>query len=494
MTIVATGKTFTWNSFFGESGPVLGQTYTITETELLGGWEDTNNYLLTLRTTGLDGSIDIGSYGQKNITLKYVEGEYGSRTYEFTLGDRALSETVFLNDRIQLWNNNDPNNNRTEFQRYQPLEDLNGDGVYSGEEFRFDVNLEGTPLEINNAPEIVGETFKWADFFGETGVIFGQKYFITEKQILQGVEDPDGDLLTIFGVENNKTSRLIVGSYSPFSGSRRSIQAEYVDGEIGDRTWEFTFDDPSLLRRDSIEFTSFLVTDSEDPNNDLLNPQGVSIETRDANGDGVVDFLEREIPIDRTTPPTEAFPDSSPIEEGVEGIDYFYFKNQKQETTDVNTEGFGDIVDRNGIAQDGSYWLDVKNGVDDLIGNGQEIALVAGTRSQLNGAEGADILTGIEEGSLAASNSFASYDGVQMRASFGDGVLDSVLDSATAADERVYFAAIDAASGEVLGELQNGGTLQSQYDTAGLDLDRSLSARNDFAYGDILAANVDPII
>ena len=259
------------------------------------------------------------------------------------------------------------------------------------------------------------------------------------------------------------------GSVTKIEGSLEATNATIDDNFP--RAWAIT-SDPGYAGYDQVFFTL-----QDDEGNTIRSSQSrLYVQSGADTPDGAPTF--------DTTPETVDSTVLTPIESGTEGVDFFYFKNQKTDKTDINTEGFSEDAS-------GSFWLDVKNGSDDIIGNGQEIALVAGTRSQLTGA---DILTGIEDGSLAASNSFASYDGTQMRASFGGGMLDSVLESATAADERVYFAAIDAASGEVLGELQNGGTLQSQYDTAGLDLDRSLSARNDFAYGDILAANVDPII
>ena len=177
-------------------------------------------------------------------------------------------------------------------------------------------------------------------------------------------------------------------------------------------------------------------------------------------------------------------PTPSLIEAGVEGEDFIYDRF-------LNSDN--NRLARRGLTDSGDFWVRVKNGSDELIGNGQEIALIAGSEEFFsNGPTAQDIITGLSEGELVATNSFASYDGVRSIASFEAGSLDGLAQSAAEQGYDVNIARIDAVTFEVLGN-EVTADLTASYSNFEGNYNNSLSANNEFAYGDILAAQVDPL-
>lgn len=164
--------------------------------------------------------------------------------------------------------------------------------------------------------------------------------------------------------------------------------------------------------------------------------------------------------------------------EGFEGVDYIY--GQFQENDGNN------YMNRRGFTDAGDYWIKGKNSSDELIGNGQEIAFVAGSSDLIAGSEvsTADILTGLAEGTLVSTKSFTSYDGIFNVASFQNGTLDELL----ASGEEIGITRIDAETGEQLGgsTILERDKMFTSFDSA---YNGSLSAQNGFDFASTLAAD-----
>ena len=164
------------------------------------------------------------------------------------------------------------------------------------------------------------------------------------------------------------------------------------------------------------------------------------------------------------------------IESGVEGEDFIFGKYQSNNENN-NTA-------KRGFSADGDYWIKSKNAYDELIGNGQEIAFLAGSRDVVReGLSAEDVLTGLEDGSFVATKSFASYDGIYNIANFEAGSLDDLLDSGL-----VNVTRIDAQTGEQIGGSFLLDTART-YDTTGNEFINSLSAQNGYDFGSIIAAD-----
>ena len=169
---------------------------------------------------------------------------------------------------------------------------------------------------------------------------------------------------------------------------------------------------------------------------------------------------------------------SPSIEAGVEGEDFIFSKYQS------NNEN--NYMGKRGFSEAGDYWIKSKNGYDELIGNGQEVAFIAGSRDIVSGADidTSDILSGLRDGSIVATRSFASYDGIYNIANFEAGSLDDLLSSG----EAIGLTRIDAQSGEQLG----GSTVLDptrMYDLSRGEFTNSLSAQNGNDFGSIIAAD-----
>lgn len=178
-------------------------------------------------------------------------------------------------------------------------------------------------------------------------------------------------------------------------------------------------------------------------------------------------------------PPTVVEP-SSLVEAGVEGEDFIFAKYQ------ANNEN--NNTAKRGFSADGDYWIKSKNGYDELIGNGQEVAFIAGGADVVRGTNGGvlsseDVLTGLAEGSIVATKSFNSYDGIYNIANFEAGTLDDLL-----AAGQVNVTRIDVQTGEQIGGSFVLDTTRT-YDTTGSEFTNSLSAQNGNDFGSIIAAD-----
>lgn len=162
------------------------------------------------------------------------------------------------------------------------------------------------------------------------------------------------------------------------------------------------------------------------------------------------------------------------ISRGVEGEDFFYNSEQLTDNNQIRQRGFVD---------GGDFWIKSKNGTDDVIEDGQRIAYVAGTADIITGNQVSDfdIRIGLAEGSLVASDSFVSYDGIDVIANFEAGSLDSLF----ATGEQIYVTRIDAETGEQLGNALAIDQTQT-FDNFDSVYDSSLSSSNNNNYGSFL--------
>ena len=173
------------------------------------------------------------------------------------------------------------------------------------------------------------------------------------------------------------------------------------------------------------------------------------------------------------------------VEQGVEGVDFLYSSNLAESRDNDR------IVKRGEDAITGNYWINSRDSsqTDNLV-DGQEYAMIMGRRGELTADLTADeIIGGLESGDFVATKSFTSYGGLVMSSAFEDGAIDSLVQSADPnQNNALTIGRIDASTGELLtgfsGALRNVSGLET-WDN--FSPERTLSGRNDNAYGDILA-------
>ena len=134
-----------------------------------------------------------------------------------------------------------------------------------------------------------------------------------------------------------------------------------------------------------------------------------------------------------------------------------------------------------------NWWCyDTPNGYisTQLIGNGQEVALIAGSADIITGREISveDITAGLENGTLIASRSFALYDGTANVARFEADAISGLMESG----DEINFTRIDALTYEQLG---GSGYVDPNlsYDLNSNEFSNSLSAQNGNDFGSIIS-------
>lgn len=472
-------------------GYVLGEDLVINESELRALVVSTDGDPLTFGEFDLAGLRDTFIYDEVAGTYTFTEinwdsvAEKGFIQFDFRVSDGTGASA--FNDGVQ-----------------------------------FQINLYERQTEpVNSAPELTGS---------QSGLEMLEDRLLTlsSETLLEGFTDADGDTLSVTNlqVENGSIqsgeSGFTLTPDANFNGEL-TLTYDVIDGNGGVTAATRTIDvisvndAPELTGSQSslvvdegglIELSESVllegITDAEGDtltvsNFQTVNPDAGTVEylggsyvytpPADFNGEvnvtyTVTDSFGEAITVERTI---EVVSDSPAIQAGVEGVDYVYGQEQINDNNNWGRRGFTE----NGA---GDYWVKVKNGSDDLIGNGQEVALVLGKSSIIDKGinETADILTGLSNGEVVASNSFTSYDGTFVYASFERETIQGLLDSG----ESLHLARVDAETGDQLGFRQSFDETQI-YSDFERNFGNSLSAQNDFAYGDILAetiAPVDPII
>ena len=176
-------------------------------------------------------------------------------------------------------------------------------------------------------------------------------------------------------------------------------------------------------------------------------------------------------------------PEPLTIDAGVEGEDFFYHRYQAKDNNKLARRGF----EKDELT--GDYWIKSKNGSDDLIGNGQEIFLVAGSRDLVNKNTSAeDILAGLENGSLIAAKSFKSYDGIDVMARFEESEIGELFAESELTGKRVRVTRVEAETFEAIGSTTRL-LPDKQYNRFDRQFDKSLSAQNSFDFASELADN-----
>ena len=322
-----------------------------------------------------------------------------------------------------------------------------------------DIFINATPEAVANSAGVVAELAS-PDRSLLGGFTIGEDLVISREDLLSVLESVDGNPIEI-------SSGDVLGAIRVRGTDRSDVTFDEATGNytISISDWEGALE--SGFGGIQLSFYIEPTTTDPDPTSSADRQPGDDYET------GVRIYLYEN----ETTP-------DPVIEAGIEGEDFVYDRL-------INSDN--NRLARRGLTDSGDFWVRVKNGSDELIGNGQEIALIAGSEEFFsNGPTAQDIITGLSEGELVATNSFASYDGVRSIASFEAGSLDGLAQSSAEQGYDVNIARIDAVTFEVLGN-EVTADLTASYSNFESNYNNSLSADNNFAYGDILAAQVDPL-
>ena len=439
------------------------------------------NYIYDVIIAGQDGvgnEIELVD-GAPNY-IKATDGplDRGSITDKFTFDTEVVRVTTIDGENVPL------NEDLGAFVIDQAADDLSSN-VYisyaldeSGNEYVYSVS-KSVVADVNN-------TITFAD--DVSGAVIGNG---ADKSLDIYINAPGGDIEDsfegFFEVEKVEAAfpavdRSLFGGFTlgqDFSFSEADVLGllKTTDGS------DLSIERLSLLNAGSLSF------DEETRNYTVTFDEGVTEDNLEGNGS-----LEFRLTVDNGTPGDSevniefflyenggTVSPSLGIEAGVEGEDFIFSKYQK--VNDNNNIG------KRGFDADGNYWIKTKNGYDELIGNGQEVAFIAGSKDVVRGKNGSslsaeDVLTGLEDGSLVASRSFASYDGIFNVANFEAGSLDELMTMG----EQVNLTRIDAGTGEQLG----GSFILDPtrtYDLGGNEFTNSLSAQNGNDFGSIIAAD-----